>query len=298
MTTSEKSSSNAGWKHERQPSPPYFGQARRATWLRLLYEAYRRRLATWQIRNSPSSYCDFEPERVSIVVLSCKRLDELTRLVSSVNDHFSRHENRALVETVLVDNGSGPHLVDTAKSWNFFDRIVAFEENLGMAVALDRVFPTCLGEFILLLEDDFVLIDQRPFLDRCRRIFKEFPEIGIIRLKNQNNWWKPIRVIAPERQTSDGTKFWTWLPSRDGTSNVWAAGSVLFRKLAFCAAGPIPVGPNVGRDNPKHQGALYELEFGKIFNRFWLAAKLADCQPFFQPNDGPPSPGWGAVTTK
>ena len=33
-------------------------------------------------------------------------------------------------------------------------------------------------------------------------------------------------------------------------------------------------------------------KFGKKFNKLFLAAKLENCYPFFQPNDNEVSPGW------
>jgi hypothetical protein len=86
------------------------------------------------------------------------------------------------------------------------------------------------------------------------------------------------------------------LPSLNGKLNVWAAGSVMFRKVSFVETGRIPIGPNVRRNNPKHQGVLYEETFGKKYNKRWLAAKIKDCYPFVQPNDNSVSPGWGEVT--
>ena len=179
------------------------------------------------------------------------------------------------------------------KKFNFFDAIIANSENLGMAEALRRIFPKCRGEYILLVEDDFILDYKEPFLKKCLDIFHEFPEIGIIRLKNQNNWWKPHRVIAPLRSTSTGVEFWTWLPSKNGMWNVWAAGSVIFRKVSYFSVGGLPVMyKNPSRSKKLHQGYIYECVFGKKYNRLWLAAKIKNCYPFWQPNDNEPSKGW------
>jgi glycosyltransferase involved in cell wall biosynthesis len=239
--------------------------------------------------------CDFESGVVSIVILSCKRLAELQRLVANLQSFLETIEDYTKIEKVLVDNGSGPQLVRWSENSGFFDRIIAHENNLGIAGALDDAFPQVKGEYILLVEEDFIIDFDRPFLNRCLTLFGEYPEIGIIRLKNQRNWGKPHRIIGPVRQTSDGMEFWTWLPSLNGKLNVWAAGSVLFRKVSFIATGRIPLGPNVGRDHPGHQGALYEEVYGKRYNRNWLAAKMRNCYPFVQPNDTPESSGWGEV---
>lgn len=238
---------------------------------------------------------DFEKGLISLVILSCRRPRELMRLTAGLGPFLDRVDSYRAVEKILVDNGSGDDLVGPARESGFFDRIIAHEENLGMAVALDDAFPRCRGEYILLLEEDFVLDYDRPFLARCLEVFAENPEIGIIRLKNQDNWFKPYRIIGPTRTTSGGTEFWTWLPSRDGKLNVWASGSVMFRKASYFAAGKMPLTPNLDRTEPHHQGYIYECSFGKMYNRLWLAAKIKDCYPFYQPNDNPDCPGWGDV---
>jgi hypothetical protein len=283
------------WAQEKQPDPPNFGQAKRIPRWLLNWVIRRRRPKTSEIIRNGKAYCDFEEGLISLVVLSCKRLPELKRLCESMIAFFQEVGDYPKIERILVDNGSGHELLDYAQGLNFFDRVIAHPENLGMAVALNDAYPKCHGEYILLIEEDFVLEYSVPFLQRCLDIFSEYPEIGIIRLKNQNNWWKPFRIIGPLRATSDGTEFWTWLPSLNGRLNVWAAGSVLFRKVSFFSTGSIPIGPNVSRDQRLHQGYLYECVYGRQYNKTWLAAKVKDCYPFVQPNDNPDSSGWGEV---
>jgi glycosyltransferase involved in cell wall biosynthesis len=282
------------WARELQPDPPNFGQAKRVSRVGLALSVARRRPHSRSILRDARRYCDFESGLVSIVVLSCKRLPALRRLVESLVPFLRDVETYPAVETLLVDNGSGAEVVEWAHGLGFFDRVVAHPENLGMLGALADAFPRCRGEHVLLLEDDFVLVHDRPFLRQCLDVLAEYPEIGIVRLKNQNNWWKPERRIGPLRRTASGVEFWTWLPSRDGTLNVWASGSVLFRKVSYFATGPLPSGPNVAREGSvQHQGYLYECVYGRRYNRTWLAAKIRDCYPFVQPNDNEDSPGWG-----
>ncbi len=286
----------APWATLRQTYPPDFGKAKRIPrWLMNIAVWRRRRLARPVLARA-ERICDFEPGMISIVILCCKRLPELKRLVASLDKFLATHESGTCVEKILVDNGSGNDVVSWAHECAFFDRVIAHENNLGMAVALDDVFPQARGEYILLLEEDFIVDYERSFLKRCLVLFDDFPEIGIIRLKNQRNWGRPYRIIGPLRSTSDNTEFWTWFPSLNGKLNVWAAGSVLFRKVSFMATGRIPLGPNVARSELQHQGVLYEETYGQRYNRTWLAAKIKDCYPFVQPNDTPESPGWGEVT--
>ncbi len=287
------SSNKPSWATQIQTNPPDFGNAKFTPQWWFDWILKRRINKNKKIISNSTEIFDFEPGMVSIVVLSCKRLVELQRLVEGLDDFLSNVDKYSKVEKILVDNGSGVELVDWAENSNFFDRIIAHKENLGMAVALDDAYIKAKGEYILLIEEDFVVQYSHSFIKKCLKLFDEYPEIGIIRLKNQRNWGKSYRIIGPQRSTSDGTKFWTWLPSLNGKLNVWAAGSVLFRKVSFISTGRIPVGPNVKRSHPKHQGVLYEETYGKKYNKKWLAAKIYNCYPFVQPNDSPESPGWG-----
>jgi len=286
-------SNQALWSKQLQTSPPDFGKAKfLPRWLFKLI--YKKR----QVRNKPIILDSkinptFIKDKISIVILSCKRLKELRRLIDTLKEYFSKIKPKVDLEIILVDNGSGSDLINWAKKEVFFDKIIANKKNLGMAVALKEAYEKTNGEYILLIEDDFIIDYEKPFLENCIEIFNEFYDIGIIRLKNQRNWGKRYRLIGPKRSTSNGTNFWTWIPSFNGKLNVWCAGSVMFRKVSLTSSGEIPIGPNFPRTNKMHQGVLYEEEFGKQYNKNWLAAKIEDCYPFIQPNDNAESPGWG-----
>lgn len=289
------------WSQQKQTEPPNFGQAELVSEKTLQKETNKRREKCTQIIQNSTKFGPFEERLVSIVILSCKRLNALKKLCDSLIPFFKNIETHRPIETILVDNGSGKELIHYAESLGFFSKIVAFEKNLGMTGALRQVYPKVKGEYILFIEDDFVLDYEKPFIDECIQIFREYPEIGIIRLKNQNNWWKPYRRIGPIRSTSSGVEFWTWLPDKGklpftgGRLNIWAGGSVIFRKVSYMSTGDLPEGPNVSRLHGKHQGALYELVYGRKYNRTWLAAKIKNCCPFFQPNDNKECPGWGEI---
>lgn len=274
------------WAREKQTDPPNFGKAKRIPKWLLNYVVRRRRRKTSAILSNSARYCSFEKGLVSLVVLSCKRFSEVKRLCESMTAFFERSENYEGIEKILVDNGSGSLLVDYAQGIQFFDTIIAHPENLGMAKALNDAYQRCRGEFIMLVEDDMIVEYDRPFLQGCIDIFREFPEIGIIRLKNQNNWWKSYRIVGPLRSTSSGVSFWTWLPSLNGEYNVWACGSVIFRKVSFLSTGLLPIGEG------RNQAYLVENVYGKKYNKTWLAAKVKNCYPVVQPNDNPESPGF------
>jgi len=284
---------NREWRYQKQTDPPTFGWARLVNNDTLKAEIQKRAGRAKEIIDNSHRYCNFKDGRVSLIILSCRRSNALKGLISSLKRYFSEIRDHKDVEKILVDNGSGPGLIEDARSENFFDKIIIHPDNLGMVSALRDAYSKAEGEYIIFLEDDFILDYSKPFISKSIDIFNEFPEIGIIRLKNQNNWWKPHRVIAPVRKTASGIEFWTWLPSEDGRLNGWCAGSVIFRKASYFAVGQLPeMRENLPRKKRLHQGYIYECVYGEEYNKMWLAAKIRRCYPFFQPNLNEESPGW------
>ena len=229
--------------------------------------------------------------KISIIILSCKRINSLKRLYSSLKIFLSEIETYKNYEVILVDNGSGNEVINWAHSTNFFNKIIPMKKNIGMCAALNQVYQTIDTEFTMLIEDDFIIKYNKPFMENCLKIFKNFPEIGIIRLKNQNNWGKKFRRIGPIRKINE-IKFWTWFPSFNYKHNVWCAGSVIFRHVGYLKLGQINCKDNVSRLNNNHQGIQYEETYGKKFNKIWLAAKIYNCYPFIQLDQDNESPGW------
>lgn len=274
------------WAQEKQTDPPNFGKAKRIPRWLLNFWVWRRRRRVKEILAENGTTSRYEKGMISLVVLSCKRLPELRRLCESMSRFFREIEHYPRMEKILVDNGSGPELLGYVRGLGLFDRVIAHDRNLGMAGALNDAYQQCRGEFIMLVEDDMIVDYERPFLKGCVDLFREYPEIGIIRLKNQNNWWKPCRIIGPLRKTTSGVEFWTWFPSLNREYNVWACGSVIFRKVSFFNTGLLP------RGEGRNQAILVENVYGRKYNRTWLAAKIRNCYPIFQPNDNLESPGF------
>jgi len=70
------------------------------------------------------------------------------------------------------------------------------------------------------------------------------------------------------------------------SASVWAAGSVLFRRVSYFHTGRMPMRSPLRR---LPGTMLYENRFARRYNRTWLAAKIKDVQPFVQPNDNLPA---------
>ncbi len=282
----------ANWAYQTQTNPPNFGKAKFLPRLVMNFFIFLRRKKNIYILKDEKLNKEIKKGLVSVIILSCKRLEELKRLINSLDKYFKAVETYKNIEFILVDNGSEKELINWANQSNFFNKIIHHKINLGMAGALNDAYKKTNGEYVLLLEDDFYIDYKEPFIMKCLNIFNEFPEIGIIRLKNQNNWGKKYRIIGPIRKTKNNIYFWTWFPSLNGKLNVWAAGSVMFRKISFLSTGEIKYKKNISRNKAGHQGYYYEEIYGKKYNKFWLAAKIKNCYPFIQPNDNDESPGW------
>ena len=281
------------WKLERQKDPPFFGYAQLVGSKTLEREVQKRKLMCIDILNDQEQYCSIKKNKISLIVLTCKRWETLKRITESLAFNFDKIESYPDIERILVDNNSGDEIINRVKGYQFYDNIISFNQNCGLLGALRDVYKKVDGEYILLLEDDFVFDYDQPFLQKCINVFQDYPEIGLVRLKNQNNWWKPHRVIAPVRQTAAGVEFWTWLPSKNGELNGWCSGSVLFRKASYFSTGELPyMKKNPPRSKRNHQGYVYEQEYGKKYNKIWLTAKLKNVYPFFQPNDNAYCLGW------
>ena len=183
----------ASWAYQTQTDPPNFGKAKiLPRWLMNIL-IYLRRNKNIKILNDDKFKSKINKNNVSVIILSCKRLNELKRLIDSLEKFFKNIETYKLIEFILVDNGSNEELLRWVKSSNFFNTIIHHKVNIGMAGALNDAYKKINGEYILLIEDDFYIDYSKPFIKKCINIFDEFPQIGIIRLKNQNNWGKEIQ---------------------------------------------------------------------------------------------------------
>ena len=280
------------WSQQKQSDPPFFGKATRVPnfILNLIILIRQKKLEKYY--NFEKTYNNKIDNFISIVILTCKRVNTLERLLKSLKIYLEKIEKYKDYEIILVDNGTNLNDIKNISKDKIFSKYIRFEENIGMLNALKIAFNSCNGEFIMLIEDDFIIDYKKPFFKNCIDLFKSKKEIGIIRLKNQNNWFKRSSMISYKKKTKSNLYFWYWLPSLDKKKNVWAAGSVIFRKASIDYLGGLPTYKNLPRNNKNHQGIIYEYKFGKKFNKLFLAAKLENCYPFFQPNDNEVSPGW------
>lgn len=224
-----------------------------------------------------------------LVLLSCKRPVETYRLMESLAKN--RIALAGLVDSWSVDNGSGQGVRLSILESKVFKNKVWFPRNIGMGAAVNDVLGRVKSKYVLFIEDDLVLDYTAPFVLDCERIFEEFPQVGIIKLKRKTNWNDyPYRRIGPMQEMNWGTRFHPWLPSPRwtfrwgqrpwypvGIHNVWSLGPVMFRHVLWRQAGPIPSGQGRG------QALAAEEQYALRVNTKWIAARPVGIQPFLQP---------------
>ena len=73
---------------------------------------YLRRNKNIKILNDDKFKSKINKNNVSVIILSCKRLNELKRLINSLEKFFKNIETYKLIEFILVDNGSDEELLN------------------------------------------------------------------------------------------------------------------------------------------------------------------------------------------
>ena len=231
--------------------------------------------------------------RCALIVLSCKRPEAAKNLLASL---WPLRRLAKLMPWVWADNGSGDAVVTAVRQSGMFHQIISHPVNLGMGAAINDALTKIEAGTILFIEDDLQYVGRSDgnWVWSCLRIFDEFPEIGIIKLKHKDNWdtMYPYRRIGPMQTTTSGVQFHPWLPSPRwtfrwgqrpwfpvGIHNGWSLGPVMFRRCVWLKAGPIPSGQGRG------QAIAAEEEYAKRVNVRWLAARPVDesMQVFSQP---------------
>ena len=110
---------------------------------------------------------------VSIVIITWNGKFHLQKCLSSLAG-FSK---RPGVEVILVDNGSSDGTVDWVKKTWPDVRLVALEENKGVAYARNRGLELATGDYLLILDNDTVVTEAT--LDGMVQYMEEHPRVGL-----------------------------------------------------------------------------------------------------------------------
>lgn len=120
---------------------------------------------------------------ISVLFLSCRRLELLSRTLDSARQHFANVETEVAAEYLCFDNGSSSE--DQTRLLNMgFDLVMLGRENLGIGPAMNRLVSMVRTPFVLNLQDDWILENPRAitFVAESGRIFAADKRIGQIKL--------------------------------------------------------------------------------------------------------------------
>ena len=107
---------------------------------------------------------------ISILIVNYRTPELLAQCLRSLATHCPD------AEVVVVDNASRDRSAAMVREAFPSVRLVVSETNMGFAGANNAGLPSCLGEFVVLLNSDTVVEDDS--LDRCARWMMERPTIG------------------------------------------------------------------------------------------------------------------------
>lgn len=224
--------------------------------------------------------------RVSVVILSCKRLDYLKKTCETLFNHIDTHEPDVDIEYILVDNGSRPELLEYVKTQRFH-KIIDNKKNLGLARGLNQGFTAAVGEFIFQLQDDWTCNTALPLIKMSLEVMHEYEDIGIVRLK-QGEQKRKGRNKGEQRQTSSGIKFDSWYPNTT-PCGVFCFGCSIFRRQVYLYTGPIY------SFIPVPERSITEWAYAREFEKHYLAARIQELPDAFIHEGEEPCPDWGRV---
>ena len=241
------------------------------------------RHAAWKIGISGPRYEVLEREapRVSLGFLTCRRLDFIRECLDAIRSHLRDREPDISYEMVLVDNGTGPDIYPLIDQYEW-TKVVLHRENQGIARGLNALFGLCEGEFILSLEDDWKVINDRPCIAAAMEVMKADPKVCTVRMRETND--RPYRRYGKWRVLPSGTRYRHLNLDWESGFNVYASGGSFLRRKALLRAGPIP----------EVCSPMVENAYGWALGRWYVGAQLDGELRLLEHLGGKKkSPGWG-----
>lgn len=114
------------------------------------------------------------PVDISVIVVTLDRSDLLQNCLTSL----FRTVSSTNVEAVVVDNGSTDDSLEMLKD-NFRQvRVIANSENVGFAKANNQAIPLCRGRYVVLLNNDTIVLDNA--IQLLVEFMDQHPSIGCV----------------------------------------------------------------------------------------------------------------------
>jgi glycosyltransferase involved in cell wall biosynthesis len=106
---------------------------------------------------------------VSVCITSFNRLKYLQETIES----FRRCCTYPNLEYILVDNASGPDVVEYIGSLNFIDKKIMNRENMGHGFAMNQARNIARGEYYFNLENDWFFFYRSDWIERGIHLFEK-----------------------------------------------------------------------------------------------------------------------------
>lgn len=216
-----------------------------------------------------------EPGLFSIVVLSHSRPDITRRAVLSTLDCV--HHYSGEIEWVFIENGGCNACYEFFQEFPADRKVVVRQRNYGINEGLNQGWALSRGEYVMIHENDWEAVRTANFFQAAREIFEEYPDVGIIQLRDpldphENHGsgkpeYNPWSCHADKLEAA-GIKLWkeqtksghTFLISEfpNGFNN----NPVIIRKKVYRECGPYPES-EVGCD-PRHGETEYQARVAEL----------------------------------
>jgi GT2 family glycosyltransferase len=222
---------------------------------------------------------------LTILVLSCRRVTLLERVLPATRTHFESVERDVHPRWVCFDNGSAPEDQRRLGALGF-DLLILSNKNLGQGPALNQLFAAVRTEHFLLLEDDWLLENPRklPFVREAASILRADESLGQIKLDAVHDTSFENREIydGPFQASNSGARYYVQNP--DTQWGGFCCPPALTRTSAVREVGQF-------REDQPFRRWWAESEYCRRFASRYFVAKSPDMLLFRHLGDEP-SPGW------
>jgi len=125
---------------------------------------------------------------VTVLFLTCKRLQYLHKTAAAIRRHFNEVEPQARPAYICLDNGS-PSTDRQLLEAMGFDLLILSRENLGIGPAMNVLVSAVRTPYVLNLQDDWLLENPRqiPFFAEACQIFESDPKVGQVKLDSYHH---------------------------------------------------------------------------------------------------------------
>ncbi|MCV0439721.1 MAG: hypothetical protein K5880_13930 [Hydrogenophaga sp.] len=216
-----------------------------------------------------------EPGLFSVVVLAHGREAVTRQSVQSTLDCANHYDGE--IEWIFVENAGCDANYKFFMDFPEVRKVVISQRNYGINEGLNQGWALSRGEYVMIHENDWEAVRAANFFQSAKEIFEEFPEVGVIQLRDPldphenhgsgkplyNPWscHEPILDRAGVKVTKEKTKsghsfLMSFFPN--GFNN----NPVIIRKELYRACGPYPEA-EIGSD-PRHGETEYQARVAEL----------------------------------